>query len=193
MKVFSNHEYRILSLCSSTAYCVIINTSKRVDRIHNILHPISLGLVLTLESIKKIVTHKLETIHLHETAQEAAKKMKHKDISSLLVVDESGVHVGIVTEKDLVSKVCIHNKNSTEVFVNEIMSSPLVSIEYKATLEEAAKKMVDNKIQHLLVKNADTLVGILTTTDLSTYLRQNIDMDEVNASILESLMEQEKT
>jgi CBS domain-containing protein len=149
--------------------------------------------MLTLESIKKIVTHKLETIHLHETAQEAAKKMKHKDISSLLVVDESGVHVGIVTEKDLVSKVCIHNKNSTEVFVNEIMSSPLVSIEYKATLVEAAKKMVDNKIQHLLVKNADTLVGILTTTDLSTYLRQNIDMDEVNASILESLMEQEKT
>jgi CBS domain-containing protein len=167
--------------------------SKRVDRIHNILHPISLGLMLTLESIKKIVTHKLETIHLHETAQEAAKKMKHKDISSLLVVDESGVYVGIVTEKDLVSKVCIHNKNSTEVFVNEIMSSPLVSIESKATLEEAAKKMVDNKIQHLLVKNADTLVGILTTTDLSTYLRQNIDMDEVNASILESLMEQEKT
>jgi signal-transduction protein with cAMP-binding, CBS, and nucleotidyltransferase domain len=149
--------------------------------------------MLNLESIKKIVTHKLETIHLHETAQEAAKKMKHKDISSLLVVDESGVHVGIVTERDLVSKVCIYNKNSTEVFVNEIMSSPLVSIEYKATLEEAAKKMVDNKIQHLLVKNADTLVGILTTTDLSTYLRQNIDMDEVNANILESLMEQEKT
>jgi signal-transduction protein with cAMP-binding, CBS, and nucleotidyltransferase domain len=53
--------------------------------------------------------------------------------------------------------------------------------------------MVDYKIQHLLVKNADTLVGILSTTDLSTYLRQNIDMDEVNASILESLMEQEKT
>jgi signal-transduction protein with cAMP-binding, CBS, and nucleotidyltransferase domain len=53
--------------------------------------------------------------------------------------------------------------------------------------------MVDNKIQHLLVKNADSLVGILTTTDLSTYLRQNIDLDEINASILESLMKQEKT
>ena len=53
--------------------------------------------------------------------------------------------------------------------------------------------MVDNKIQHLLVKNANMVVGILTTSDLSTYLRQNIDLDEVNASILESLMEQEKT
>lgn len=149
--------------------------------------------MLTLESINKIVTHKLESIHFHETAQEAAKKMKHKDISSLLVVNESEAHIGIVTEKDLVSKVCILNKKSTEVFVNDIMSSPLVYIEYKATLEEAAKKMVDNKIQHLLVKNADSLVGILTTTDLSTYLRQNIDLDEINASILESLMKQEKT
>ena len=142
--------------------------------------------------MNKIVTHKLEAIHLHETAHEAAKKMKHKDIGSLLVVDESDVHIGIVTEKDLVSKVCIQNKKSTEVLVNDIMSSPLVYIDYKATLEDAAKKMVDNKIQHLLVKNANTLIGILTTSDLSTYLRQNIDLDEVNASILESLMEQEK-
>ena len=124
--------------------------------------------------------------------RKSAKKMKHKDIGSLLVVDESDVHIGIVTEKDLVSKVCIQNKKSTEVLVNDIMSSPLVYIDYKATLEDAAKKMVDNKIQHLLVKNANTLIGILTTSDLSTYLRQNIDLDEVNASILESLMEQEK-
>jgi signal-transduction protein with cAMP-binding, CBS, and nucleotidyltransferase domain len=108
------------------------------------------------------------------------------------VVDESDVHIGIVTENDLVSKVCIQNKKSTEVLVNDIMSSPLVYIDYNATLEDAAKKMVDNKIQHLLVKNADKLIGILTTSDLSTYLRQNIDLDEVNASILESLMEQEK-
>jgi signal-transduction protein with cAMP-binding, CBS, and nucleotidyltransferase domain len=149
--------------------------------------------MLTLESIKKILTHKLEVIHLQETAQEAARKMKHKDIGSLLVVDQSDEHIGIVTEKDLSSKVCSQNKKSTEVFVNEIMSSPLLYIDYNATLEEAARKMVDNKIQHLLVKNANMVVGILTTSDLSTYLRQNIDLDEVNASILESLMEQEKT
>jgi signal-transduction protein with cAMP-binding, CBS, and nucleotidyltransferase domain len=53
--------------------------------------------------------------------------------------------------------------------------------------------MVDNKIQHLLIKDTGTLVGILTTSDLSTYLRQNMDLDEVNAAILESLMEQQKT
>ena len=148
--------------------------------------------MLTLESLDKIVTHKLEIIHLNDTAQEAAKKMKHKDIGSLLVVDETDKHIGIITEKDLVSKVCFQNKKSTEVFVNDIMSSPLVYIDLKATLEEAAKKMVDNNIQHLLVNNGDTFIGILTTSDLSTYLRQNIDLDEINASILESLMKQEK-
>jgi signal-transduction protein with cAMP-binding, CBS, and nucleotidyltransferase domain len=148
--------------------------------------------MLTVETIKKIITRKLEVIKLHETAHEAAKKMKHKDIGSLLVVDESDGYIGIITEKDLVSKVCVQNKISTEVLVNDIMSSPVVYIDYKATIEEAAKKMVDNRIQHLLVKNADKLAGILTTGDLSTYLRQNIDLDEINASILESL-EQEKT
>jgi signal-transduction protein with cAMP-binding, CBS, and nucleotidyltransferase domain len=149
--------------------------------------------MLTLESIKKIMTNKLEVIREYETAQEAAKKMKHKEIDSLLVVDESDEHVGIVTEKDLVSKVCLQNKRSNEVLVSEIMSSPLLYIDNKATLEEAARKMVDNKIQHLLIKDTGTLVGILTTSDLSTYLRQNMDLDEVNAAILESLMEQQKT
>lgn len=139
------------------------------------------------------MTKKLEVIRERETAQEAAKKMKHKDIGSLLVVDESDVHVGIVTERDLVSKVCLQNKRSNEVLVSDIMSSHLVYIDNKATLEEAARKMVDNKIQHLLIKNTSTLVGILTTSDLSTYLRQNMDLDEVNAAILESLMEQQKT
>ncbi|MGH9951219.1 MAG: CBS domain-containing protein [Nitrososphaeraceae archaeon] len=148
--------------------------------------------MLTLESIEKIMTNKLEVIREHETAQEAAKKMKHKDIGSLLVVDESDEHVGIVTEKDLVS-VCLQNKRSNEVLVSDIMSTPLVYIDNKATLEEAARKMVDNKIQHLLIKSTGTLVGILTTSDLSTFLRQNMDLDEVNAAILESLMEQQKT
>ena len=113
--------------------------------------------------------------------RKSAKKMKHKEIGSLLVVDESDKHVGIVTEKDLVSKVCLQNKRSNEVLVSEIMSSPLLYIDNKATLEEAARKMVDNKIQHLLIKDTGTLVGILTTSDFSTYLRQNMDLDEVNA------------
>lgn len=119
--------------------------------------------------------------------------MKHKDIGSLLVIDKSGEHIGIVTERDLVSKICLQNKRSNEILVSELMSSPLVYTDSKATLEEAARRMIDNKIQHLLVKDAEITIGILTTSDLSTYLRQNIDLDEVNAAILESLLEQEKT
>jgi signal-transduction protein with cAMP-binding, CBS, and nucleotidyltransferase domain len=148
--------------------------------------------MLTLESIKKFMTYNLEVVHVYETAQEAAKKMKHKNVGSLLVMDDSDKYVGIVTENDFVSKVCLQNKRSLEVLVNELMSFPVVYIDSKATIEEAAKKMVDEEIQHLLVKTADTPIGILTTSDLSTYLRQNIDMDEVNAAILESLMEQER-
>ena len=101
--------------------------------------------MLTLESIKKIMTNKLEVIREHETAQEAAKKMKHKEIGSLLVVDESDEHVGIVTEKDLVSKVCLQNKRSNEVLVSDIMSSPLVYIDNKATLEEALGRWLITK------------------------------------------------
>lgn len=149
-------------------------------------------------AIKEIMSTKLETIDVTKNAQEAAKKMNDKRISSVLVVDghsKTEEPMGIVTERDLVIRVCAAGTNSKDVGIREIMSSPIVTVEPHATVETAAELMLSNKVRHLLVIDEQTKkpVGIIAPSDLNKYLRGNIDMDEVNARILEAIKAEELT
>jgi CBS domain-containing protein len=149
-------------------------------------------------AVKEIMSTKLETIDVTSNAQEAAKKMNDKRISSVLVVDgdnKSGEPIGIVTERDLVIRICAAGTSSKDVGIREIMSSPIVTVEPDATVETAADLMLSNKVRHLLVINEQTRkpVGIIAPSDLNKYLRGNIDMDEVNARILEAIKAEELT
>jgi predicted transcriptional regulator len=69
------------------------------------------------------------------------------------------------------------------------MSSPIVTIDVNASIEEAAEKMILKKVRHLLIVDENKLNGIITPSDFTTYLRENLNMDDVNARILQSLKE----
>jgi CBS domain-containing protein len=153
-------------------------------------------------AISEIMTTNMEFIDVTENAQKAAKKMKEKRISSLLVVDntkkknekeEEEEPVGIVTERDLVNRVCAEGISGREVSVREIMSSPIATVEGQATIETAADLMLSNKVRHLLVIDEQTgkPMGIIAPSDLNRYLRANTDMDEVNARILKTIQAEE--
>jgi CBS domain-containing protein len=150
-------------------------------------------------AISEIMTTNMEFIDVTENAQKAAKKMKEKRISSLLVVDNTKKNereeepVGIVTERDLVNRVCAEGISGREVSVREIMSSPIATVEGQATIETAADLMLSNKVRHLLVIDEQTgkPMGIIAPSDLNRYLRANVDTDEVNARILKAIQAEE--
>ncbi|HKG89145.1 MAG TPA: CBS domain-containing protein, partial [Nitrososphaeraceae archaeon] len=64
---------------------------------------------------------KLETIEESASVQEAATNMKDKNVSSLVIVDGNGKPQGLVTERDLVRKVCINDVRTSTVTNKEIM------------------------------------------------------------------------
>jgi CBS domain-containing protein len=147
-------------------------------------------------AIKEIMSAHLETVDVADNAQEAAKKMNDKRISSVLVIDKDRKEeepIGIVTERDLVQRICATGASSKEVGIREIMSSPIATIERQATVEAAADLMLSNKVRHLLVVDEKTRrpVGIIAPSDLNKYLRANLDMDEVNARILKAIEAEE--
>jgi CBS domain-containing protein len=149
-------------------------------------------------AVREIMSTNLETIDVTENAQDAAKKMNDKRISSVLVVDrdkKTKEPIGIVTERDLVIRVCAAGTSSEQVSIQEIMSSPIATVEPQATVETAADLMLSNKVRHLLVVDEQTRmpVGIIAPSDLNKYLRAKIDMDEVNARILEAIKAEELT
>jgi CBS domain-containing protein len=159
--------------------------------------------MVTTISIGELMTEKLKTIDSLSTAQEAAKKMRDNNVSSLVVVvdnkNNGNKPVGIVTERDLVRKVCVNDANSSKMLIKNIMSSPLVTIDSRSSVEVAADIMTQNKVRHLLVVeensnndddyNINRPLGIITPSDFVGYLKENLNMDDVNAKILESLKE----
>ena len=150
----------------------------------------------TTKSIGEIMTKKLETIAISNSAQEAAKKMRDKNVSSLLVIDNSNNNnskpIGIVTERDLVRKVCVNDASSKHTVVQEITSSPLITIDAISSVEVAADVMAQNKVRHLLVvenNDVNKPLGIITPGDFTDYLKENLNIDDVNAKIIESIKE----
>jgi signal-transduction protein with cAMP-binding, CBS, and nucleotidyltransferase domain len=141
-------------------------------------------------SIAEIMTTRIETIGLEDNAQEAARKMKHKNVSSLVVVDKNDQAVGIVTERDLVREVCVQDASSNQHIIKNIMSSPIVTIDPNSSVETAANVMMQNKVRHLVVVNEKKTLGIITATNFVDYLNQHLDLDDVNARILSALSEE---
>jgi CBS domain-containing protein len=140
-------------------------------------------------AVRQVTRKELVTIYSHSTAQDAAKRMRSKKVSSLVVFEKGDTPVGIVTERDLVRSVCSRDISSDSVLIQEIMSSPIVTIDVDASIEQAADKMIQNKVRHLLITENDKIYGIITPSDFTIYLTENLNMDEVNARILQSLKE----
>ena len=122
-------------------------------------------------NISDMMSKSLETIEEMASIQKAAKKMKEKNVSSLVVVDNQNKPQGIVTERDLVRKACINDIRTSAVNIREIMSSPLITIDSNSSASLAVDMMVQNNVRHLLVidkKNNDVSkpIGIITPLDL---------------------------
>ncbi|MGB8450553.1 MAG: CBS domain-containing protein, partial [Nitrososphaeraceae archaeon] len=81
------------------------------------------------KSVKDIMTTRLQTIGISETAKDAAKKMVDKNVSSLVVIDDDNQTVGIITERDITRGVCIHDVASKDFKIHHLMSSSLTTID----------------------------------------------------------------
>jgi CBS domain-containing protein len=141
-----------------------------------------------ITSIGQIMTEKPETIGLSSSIQQASTKMRDKNVSSLVVVDDYNKPIGIVTERDFVRKVYVNDSSrSGDMLMKDIMSSPLITINTITSVEEAADLMIQNKVRHLLVVDNDDTnrpLGIITATDFVAYLKENLNIDYLSAKIL---------
>lgn len=142
------------------------------------------------KSVREIMSTKLLTIGMTETAKDAAKKMMDKNVSSLLVVDRDNLTVGIITERDIVRGVCIHDGNSKDFRVHHVMSSPVSSINPDSSVEAAASMMLQEKVRHLVIKDGDRLVGIITATNFIDYLDDELEPDNAKARIIRTLKDE---
>ena len=146
--------------------------------------------ILMATTIRDIMKRGIETIEDTASAQQAANKMKDRNVSSLVVVDENGKPKGIVSERDLVTKVCTTDVPINTIKNKEIMSSPLITISSRSSPSEAADMMLQHNVRHLLVvdntNNVNTPVGIITPLDFTRY---QADIDNKDKDAIERILE----
>jgi signal-transduction protein with cAMP-binding, CBS, and nucleotidyltransferase domain len=115
--------------------------------------------------VRELMTESLVSVGSEKSAIEAAKLMSQKGIASVLV-ERQGELIGIVTDRDIITRVVSKGLDAAEVEVSQVMTSPLVTIEDDASLDEAAKKMAEHSVRRLIVERASQKVGIISESDM---------------------------
>ena len=126
-----------------------------------------------MSKARDIMQKNVITIELEKTAQYASTILKDNDISFLVVVEDSKP-VGIVSERDIVRKIVAENKEASKIQLESIMSKKFKWVEPNSSIESAVQKMLNNNIRRLVVLEDENLVGLITQTDLTEFLRSKI-------------------
>jgi CBS domain-containing protein len=113
---------------------------------------------------KELMSPSVIAITPEASLDEGARIMGAKHIGSLIVVKYK-TPVGIVTERDLLSKVLAFGLFLKDEKIENVMSYPLVGVSVLAKIKEVAKQMISRK-SRLGVFDAGTLVGVITASDL---------------------------
>ncbi|MFH0749198.1 MAG: CBS domain-containing protein [Candidatus Bathyarchaeota archaeon] len=124
--------------------------------------------------ISEVMVKKPITVKPDVLIYEAAKLMRDKKISSVIVVDK-GIVKGILTERDLIRRVLAENKDPNKVKIDEVMTSPIVSISPNKDILDAAQLMKTKGIRRLVVMEDEKLVGIITTDDMIKNMKRAVE------------------
>jgi CBS domain-containing protein len=108
------------------------------------------------------------TVEAEATVQEAVDLMNKHEIGCLIVVLR-GKPVGIITERDMLTRVLAKSKDPEKIKVSEIMSAPLIVGKPEMEVEDAVKLMFNTKIKKLPVIQRGRLIGLVTLTDLTRF------------------------
>ncbi|MEM2992414.1 MAG: CBS domain-containing protein, partial [Candidatus Caldarchaeum sp.] len=120
--------------------------------------------------VRDVVKSPIISIEEDSSVVEAAKVMAEKKISGIVITNK-GKPVGLVTERDVVSKVVAAGKDPSQTTVKEVMSKPLITIDIEATLLEAVDLMNRKKVRRLLVTRDDEIIGLFTIRDVLALSR----------------------
>ena len=113
------------------------------------------------------------TIEHSKTVFDAAKILREKEISFLVIMKDSKPS-GIISERDIVRKIAAEDLLASKVTLEEAMSKKFRWIEPDTSIEDAVQKMLNNNIRRLIVLENDNLAGVITQTNMTEFLRSKI-------------------
>lgn len=137
-----------------------------------------------------IMSKKVISIESTVSATEIAKLMDRNKVSCI-VLTKNDKPYGMVTERDLLTKITALNKKSSELSATEVMTSPITTVSSMTPIEEVAEKMISNKMRRVIVADNEQPVGIITVTDFAKHLNTIISGSEnYNKEVYDNLFDE---
>ena len=109
--------------------------------------------------------HEIWSVHPRQSVFEAIATMSEKAVGALPVIRDDQL-VGMISERDYARKVILLDRSSKSTSVEEIMSSPVVTVGEEQSVNECLAIMTERRIRHLPVVDADQVVGMVSIGDL---------------------------
>jgi len=123
----------------------------------------------SVELILKQKGSQVHSISADATVYEALETLADKDIGALVVMNGTDL-VGVFSERDYVRKVILKGRSSREMQVHEIMSTPVVTVNRKTTVDECMHLMTAKRCRHLPVVEAGTVVAVVSIGDVVNWI-----------------------
>jgi len=120
----------------------------------------------------KEVARKAVVVEADTPVSDAVVKMM-KEGSDLILISREGEIAGIVTEQDVVKKVVAKKLNPETVRVDQVMKSPVPTVESNMDLRAARRLMAEKKLRHLPVLEKGKIIGIVTEKELIEDVRSH--------------------
>jgi len=125
--------------------------------------------------VKDLMQTKVKTVAKDATLIKASKLMRDQRLSSLIVEpDNKRDTIGIITRKDIVEALLEHAIGGTTHLVEDAMSKPAISINADLSIHNCLQIMRMVGVRRLPVMEGNTLVGIISNSDIFTKLVEKI-------------------
>ena len=143
-----------------------------------------------MTTARDIMSKKVVSVEPSVSATEVAKLMDRNNVSCVVLMLNEEPY-GIITERDLLSKITALNKRSSEIKAEEIMSSPVTLVFSNTPIDDVAQGMLEKKIRRVVVVDGQQPIGIITVTDFVKHLNSILeDFDDYKKDLYQSLVEE---
>lgn len=125
--------------------------------------------------VRDVMSSPVITTTEEESVEKVAKLMKAQRLGSIIVTDKEDRPIGVITERDLVTRVLSENKLPSDLKAKEVMSSPLVTIKPDETLSNVARQMSRLNMRRFGVVYKGELVGVVSSKDVLAITPELLD------------------